>query len=304
MSAIYRHFDSWRDACDAAGVSSGNNGPENIKPNYSKGRDHALEQVRKTAALLSSNSLSKSQFNEHNTELRASTVARLFGGWENALTAAGLQRDRNYRNLLPIDELSLDFLQAFRDLGQIPAVRQLVRRSTHGLNTFTRKFGGYAAFKVAAIRHLLKCGDELTDGEKQVLESHLKGLATDQRVPAKEPVPYQRGRHLGFRAFAFCPTYENEVVSLFSVVAEELGFEIVCQRPAFPDCEARRLIDRGRKRYKTCRIEFELRSSDYQRHRHPLDGCDLVVCWEHDWTQCPLEVLELASVIKSLPGWK
>jgi hypothetical protein len=26
----------------------------------------------------------------------------------------------------------------------------------------------------------------------------------------------------------------------------------------------------------------------------------LIVCWEHDWLQCPLEVLELRSVIDSL----
>jgi hypothetical protein len=30
---------------------------------------------------------------------------------------------------------------------------------------------------------------------------------------------------------------------------------------------------------------------------HSLDGADLIVCWTHNWPECPLEVLELKSVI-------
>ena len=26
-------------------------------------------------------------------------------------------------------------------------------------------------------------------------------------------------------------------------------------------------------------------------------GCDLIVCWEHNWEECPLEVIELKTVI-------
>jgi hypothetical protein len=304
MSAIYRHFDSWREACKAARVWSGSNGPENIKPNFSKGREHAIEQLRNAAAILKTTKLSKSQFNAQNPEVRAATVARMFGGWESALNAAGLLRAEDYRDAIPIGDLALDFLHTFRETGRIPAVRQIVRRSNHGLNSFTRKFGGYLAFKAAAIKHLLDAGVALSESELQALRAHLKELGEESKEHVEQAPPHHRGRHLGFRAFAFAPTYENEVVSLFSVVAEELGFEIVAQRPAFPDCEARRLVDRTRKRYRSCLIEFELRSSDYVRHTHPIDGCDLIVCWEHDWRESPVEILELSSVIRRLPGWK
>ncbi len=254
--------------------------------------------------MLKATSLSKSQFNSQNPEVGAATVAKLFGSWEGALKAAGLQRDQNYHASIPLDTLAVDFLRVFREVGQVPAVRQVVRRSNHGLNSFTRKFGGYNLFKASAIEHLLTNHAGLTNQEKQTLGSHVKEIAKDSQVGPIEIPPHHCGRHLGFRAFAFCPTYENEVVSLFSVVAEELGFEIVSQRPAFPDCEARRLTDRARKRFGKCLIEFELRSSDYKTHRHPVHGCDLIVCWQHDWKECPLEVLELASTIKRLPGWK
>ena len=29
---------------------------------------------------------------------------------------------------------------------------------------------------------------------------------------------------------------------------------------------------------------------------HSLDDADLIVCWTHNWPECPLEVLELKSI--------
>ena len=84
-----------------------------------------------------------------------------------------------------------------------------------------------------------------------------------------------------------------------------IGFEIVSNRDAFPDCEANRKVEgSARNRYKKCLIEFELRSNDFKAHKHPVNGCDLIVCWEHNWKDCPLEVLELKSKINGLSGWK
>jgi hypothetical protein len=38
-------------------------------------------------------------------------------------------------------------------------------------------------------------------------------------------------------------------------------------------------------------------------HGHPLTGCDVIVCWRHNWDKCPdhIEVLELSIQIKSSP---
>lgn len=48
------------------------------------------------------------------------------------------------------------------------------------------------------------------------------------------------------------------------------------------------------------RIEVEYRSRSFRKHRHDAARCDLVVCWEHDWPQCPLKVLELKSAVRTL----
>ena len=68
----------------------------------------------------------------------------------------------------------------------------------------------------------------------------------------------------------------------------------------FPDCEAKRQI--GPKRWQRVNIEFEFESRDCRNHGHPLTGCDVIVCWRHNWPDCPehIEVLELSSRIESL----
>jgi hypothetical protein len=50
------------------------------------------------------------------------------------------------------------------------------------------------------------------------------------------------------------------------------------------------------------RIEFEYESRNFYVHRHPPGGCDVIVCWRHNWPECPsdLEVVELSTVIGTL----
>ncbi|MBD3351570.1 MAG: hypothetical protein GF364_08790 [Candidatus Lokiarchaeota archaeon] len=61
-------------------------------------------------------------------------------------------------------------------------------------------------------------------------------------------------------------------------------------------------MDSKRNRWQRVRIEFEYVSSNFQQHGHDPHQCDLIVCWEHDWKDCPLEVLELRTVINDLEG--
>ena len=68
-----------------------------------------------------------------------------------------------------------------------------------------------------------------------------------------------------------------EPVALFAKVGEELGFIIEEIRAEFPDCIARRQVDKG---WERVAIEFEFKSSNFQRHGHDPEGCDLIVCYE------------------------
>jgi predicted DNA-binding protein (MmcQ/YjbR family) len=107
------------------------------------------------------------------------------------------------------------------------------------------------------------------------------------------------GDLINFRGLVYSPMNENGVVFLFGKVVEDLNMYIEEIKPGFPDCVGRRFTGRGWERVS---IEFEFKSSNFKQHGHDPRGCDLVVCWEHDWSNCPVEVVELKEVIKSLPN--
>ena len=35
---------------------------------------------------------------------------------------------------------------------------------------------------------------------------------------------------------------------------------------------------------------------------HPAAHCDLIVCWTHNWKECPVEVLELSKLVRFSNG--
>ena len=132
--------------------------------------------------------------------------------------------------------------------------------------------------------------------------ARLKAHAPQDETQVTRENEHRQGRSLGFRGFAFAPTCEHDVVQLFGAVADELGFEIIGNRSAFPDCKARRRQKAEREHFIDCLIEYEFSSRDFKKHRHDPKGCNLIVCWEHNWPDCPVEVLELKQAIKNLTG--
>ena len=103
-----------------------------------------------------------------------------------------------------------------------------------------------------------------------------------------------------FRGLGHEPVNEQGVVLLFGMLAKNLGYTIEAVQTGFPDCEAMRLI--GPDRWQRVRIEFEFESKNFHQHGHPWSGCDVIVCWRHNWAECPIhiEVVELSTVIKSM----
>jgi hypothetical protein len=46
------------------------------------------------------------------------------------------------------------------------------------------------------------------------------------------------------------------------------------------------------------KIEFEHESRNFLLHGHKPEKCHLIVCWRHNWEECPLEVIELRTALK------
>jgi len=108
------------------------------------------------------------------------------------------------------------------------------------------------------------------------------------------------GRLINFRGLVYAPTNEQGVVFLFGKVAHEFGMYVELIRTGYPDCIAKRFV--GKNRWEEVKIEFEFKSSAFARHKHAVAEADMIVCWEHDWQECPksLEVLELKNEISKL----
>jgi hypothetical protein len=109
---------------------------------------------------------------------------------------------------------------------------------------------------------------------------------------------HETGGILGVRGIVYEPINEQGVILLFAALCHELGFMIEGVRSAFPDALLRRKNSKGT--WNSCRAEFEFRSSSFKYHKHDPKQCELIICWEHDWKECPIEVLCLKEKAEEL----
>ena len=119
------------------------------------------------------------------------------------------------------------------------------------------------------------------------------GVTLRHRVVTGQPT---YGRPMLPFPLTYAPTCEAGVIFLFGMVAQQLGYAVTRVQTGFPDCEALREL--APNRWQRVRIEFEYESRNFLTHLHPVQGCDLIVCWINNWPTCPMEVLELQKVIQ------
>jgi len=108
------------------------------------------------------------------------------------------------------------------------------------------------------------------------------------------------GDFINFRGLQHAPLNEQGVVFLFGMICGELGYVVEIVKPGFPDCEAKRRVRGKPGMWQRVRIEFEYQSRNFRNHGHDPDQCDVIVCWEDNWSDCPIEVIELRSSMRTL----
>jgi hypothetical protein len=98
------------------------------------------------------------------------------------------------------------------------------------------------------------------------------------------------------RPMTNAPVNELGVMVLFGMVAAGLGLQVESVQGKFPDCIARRQV--APRKWQYLRIEFEYESKNFKLHGHDPKGCDMIVCWRHNWKECPaeIEVVELSRL--------
>lgn len=86
------------------------------------------------------------------------------------------------------------------------------------------------------------------------------------------------------------PRNEVQVREIFAHKMDQFGYRVAASQEAFPDwC----LQDLNTKEFVFAEVEH--RSSSFYTHGHDFEGCDMIVCWEHDFPATPLPVLELVT---------
>jgi hypothetical protein len=238
-------------------------------------------------------------------------ITQNFESWTDAVRAAGLEPDLSNVRL---DDKSLlqDWGRIVREKRHIPTRANYRKIGKFSPGVFDRHFGPWSSipkvFRVYA-RDKQEWADvlELLPVEKQAShranESMLapeSGTENASKRYLSRPDRATYGNPLDFRGLRHEPVNENGVVFLFGMVAKELGYLVEAVQSGFPDCEAKRQVGPGR--WQRVRIEFEYESRNFRDQGHPAAGCDIIVCWNHNWDECPshLEVVELSSIIRTL----
>jgi hypothetical protein len=236
-------------------------------------------------------------------------VTQSFPSWNDAVRSAGLHA--NTMNVkLEDSEVLKDWGEIVRANRAIPARRAYRREGKYDPRTLERRFGPWSSLPQVFL-NFAKDNPEWAD-VVALLPARVLKQEHGSNDDSASPIPPKKTRHVPlkdrptygtptrFRGLRHEPVNEQGVVLLFGMLAKELGYLVESVQTGFPDCEAMRQITP--ERWQRVRIEFEFESRNFRDHGHPASGCDVIVCWRHNWADCPenIEVVELSSIIKSL----
>jgi len=213
-----------------------------------------------------------------------------------------------------IDELIATYHSIVEKEGRLPSARAFGNLTIYSETIIYRIWKTIRAFH-SAYAKWLRDNDHGSPAFKLLEKKYgneVESLADNEISPEGRTPTYAAtlsagagafyGDYMDFRGLKHEPVNEQGVVYLFALVAKDLDFTVEAIRSECPDCLAKRRVKRGRKMgWTDVRIEFEYMSRTFLTpHNHELNKCDIIVCWENNWPDCPLEVIELKSKIKTL----
>jgi hypothetical protein len=237
-------------------------------------------------------------------------VRRLFGTYNGLAEAAGLVPGR-FRRAEAGKYSSADILSEIARVVRLPDAKLTTfffeEHSQMSLWSCVRPFGGWIKALEAASHQL----DPEREGELlSRIRAYTARATTAARAtqpvadctPSLRPITDGDGLMYGdlirFRGLEHAPVNELGVILLFGMICDELGYVVEMVKQGFPDCLAKRQVRPGM--WQRVRIEFEFRARKFCTHRHNPEQCDVIVCWENDWPDCPIEVVELRSASQRL----
>jgi hypothetical protein len=241
-------------------------------------------------------------------QVRRHLIRKHFSNYTQLLTECGLERQGSGVPLT-LERLFEDWAGLVRSRGKVPTAIDYERLGTYSNRPFMTRFKSWREVPAGMLAYMVEkgLGGEWEDVQK-IIADHLgmpleeatkykstSGCTLQPRILAGRPI---YGLPILPGPLTFSPTNEAGVLAAFACYARELGFTILRLQAAFPDCEALREV--GPNKGQRVLIELEYESRNFLDHMHPVNGCDLIVCWINNWPDCPLEVIELSSVLRDL----
>ncbi len=251
-----------------------------------------------------------------------STVRGRFGSLAHALEAAGLRTTdkganlRSYGRSISDNDLFEALYRLELEIDCEPTISECRARCKYSVSPYMRRFGKWPAV-LAHYRKWKSENEHMTpgisaqespDSDDTPATAGSEDEATGRVPPLpavtswKKPPGRLYGELINFRGLRHAPVNEQGVVFLFAMVSEELGFNIEAVPQGFPNCEGTYLYDPKKNLWGKARIEFEYKASAFEQHGHDRNQCDFIVCWENDWPECPMNVIELKTQVRKLPS--
>lgn len=229
-----------------------------------------------------------------------------FESWNDALAAANLPPNIVKTN--SAIELLDDWGTVTRALGRCPQYKEYQPQGKFGAAVFRRRFNSWPGVGRAFYSQYIdepQWQDVIeiirvreSRGIRPWLISPDFQITRVAKAPLSAPTDITYGEPIDFELLRNAPVNEAGVVYLFGCMAHRLGFIVEAIQTNFPDCEAKRKGADGRLR--RLRIEFEFESRNFLLHKHDTAACDVIVCWRDNWSDCPIEVIDLSKHVAAL----
>jgi hypothetical protein len=251
-------------------------------------KEDILVYLRELAVFLGKNTLSSQDINRAG-QINAVTIHNKFGSQSKALIEAGLKPSKIYKRdrKRMIDELA----KLIYRFGREPKKSEMLKYLSHNHRHYELEFGSIKhAFKEARQNINLSLGKNI----------NLSPVEKNKKLHNNKRIRRKYGEVIQFKNLRHAPTNKLGVVFLFGMLSEHLGIEVESIQSGFPDCDGKRLLPDGA--FERIRIVIEFRSTEFYYHKHNPNRCDVLLCWEDDWSKGSheIEVIELKSFIKSL----
>ena len=240
-------------------------------------------------------------------------IHRNFGTFTQAVRATGMEAGHR-AVAASMSDLFNDWAAVARAAKRVPSINDQSMHGKYSVRPFLSRFGGWKNVaegmrtfaesngldkKHPALMEMIAEWIPRGAGRHRTVERGVDGASIGHK-PRLLPDRPVYGRPLTPPGLAHEPVNEMGAVYLFGMLSERLGYVVTRIQSEFPDCEAFREVSPGR--WQRVLIEFEFESRNFLLHKHDPKKCDVIVCWKHNWAECPanIEVIELSSIFKRL----